>query len=116
MSRRVAFWAAVLAFVVLTVVPNVTASTAPTLSILDRQPLELRGRGFYSGELVRVTVRTDAVFARSVRARASGAFTVTFAAVDVPRCGGVFATARGRAGSFARLKIPLPACLPATQP
>ena len=89
-----------------------TASTHASLSLADRQPIVLRGRGFHSLERVRVTLETRVVRVREVRAGRIGAFTVTFLGTNVPHCGGLFARARGSAGSFATLKIPLPACQP----
>jgi hypothetical protein len=93
-----------------------SGSIRPALALVDRQPLTIRGRGFHPYERVRVVVDAQLRAAKSVRATRSGAFTVRFATVNVAQCGGVFATARGRAGSVARLKIPVPACQPTTQP
>jgi hypothetical protein len=102
--------------VALTVVPLGTGSASARLSLVDRQPLTIRGLAFKPYEKTRVVVVAQTRTAKTVRATKSGRFTVRFRTVAVPRCGGVFATARGGAGSFARLKIPLPACLPAAQP
>ncbi len=93
-----------------------SGSSRAALTLVDRQPLTIRGRGFQPYERARVVVEAQLRAAKSVRATRAGTFTVRFATVNVPRCGGVFATARGRAGSVARLKIPLPACQPTTQP
>jgi hypothetical protein len=102
--------------VAMTVAPSGTGSGGARLSLVDRQPLTIRGLAFRPYEKTRVVVVAQARTAKTVRATKSGRFTVRFRTVSVPRCGGVFATARGGAGSFARLKIPLPACLPAAQP
>lgn len=97
-------------------VPIGAGSTAATLRIAKPDPLTIAARGFKPHEQVRVVVVAQLRAAKTVRATAAGTFTVRFAELSVPRCGGVFATARGRAGSLARLKIPLPACQPASQP
>jgi hypothetical protein len=89
------------------------ASTQASLSLVDRQSVVLRGRGFHPLERVRVTVQTGVTRVAYVRAARAGSFTVTFLGTNVPRCGGLFARARGSAGSLATLKIPLPACMPA---
>ena len=102
--------------VVVVLVSSADAATGPVLRLVDRQPLTIRGQGFEPNERTRVVVTTSVTRAKTVRASAVGVFRVRFDELRVPRCGGVFATARGRAGSLARLKIPLPACLPATQP
>jgi hypothetical protein len=105
-----------LILVTLGLAPSGAGSTGAALSIVDRQPLTMRGRDFKPYERVRVVAIARVRAAKTVRASRRGAFVVRFAALDVPRCGGVFATARGRAGSVARLKIPLPACQPTAQP
>jgi len=97
-------------------VPSGPGAIGPGLTVAERQQLVLRGHGFKPYERARVVVRARLTRAQSVRASAAGVFTVRFAALSIPRCGGVFATARGRAGTVARLKIPLPACQPVSQP
>ena len=86
------------------------ASTHATLSLTQRQPIVLRGRGFQPWERVRVMLETRVTRVRELRAGRGGSFTATFAGTIFPHCGGVFARARGAAGSVATLKIPLPAC------
>jgi hypothetical protein len=105
--------ALVLAFVALTLADGASGSAHATLALVNRQPLVLHGRGFRPSERVRVVASSGATVARNVRASAAGGFTVRFAEMSVPRCGGMFARARGSSGSLATLKIPLPACLPA---
>jgi hypothetical protein len=89
------------------------ASTHASLSLASRQPIILRGQGFHPLERVRVTLVTRVTRIRIIRARATGKFTLDYPGVNVPRCGGLFAHARGSSGSDATLKIPLPACQPA---
>ena len=115
MHRRVVF-ALVLAVLAFVVVGSSTAASRGTLRVVDPQPLALRGLGFHPAERVHVVIHASVTAARDVRASQSGAFTARFAGVLVPRCGGVFARARGSRGTLATLKIPLPACLPAAQP
>jgi len=89
------------------------ASTHPSLSLINRQPVALKGRGFRPLERIRVTLDTRVKRTKDVRAGPLGSFTLTFVGTTVPHCGGLFAYARGEDGSLATLKIPLPACLPA---
>ena len=89
-----------------------TASVHASLSLADRQPIVLKGRGFRPLERVRLTLETRVRLVRDVRAGRNGSFAVTFLGTNVPHCGGMFARARGAAGSLATLKIPLPACQP----
>jgi hypothetical protein len=100
----------------LALAPAGAGSGGAALTLVDRQPLTVLGRGFKAYERTRVVVVAQTKSQKTVRATSTGRFAVRFATLDVPRCGGVFATARGQAGSFARLKIPLPACLPAASP
>jgi hypothetical protein len=86
------------------------ASTHATLSLLQRQPIVLRGRGFHQLERVRLVLETRVRRVKQVRAGRGGSFTAAFVGVSVPHCGGIFVHARGAAGSLATLKIPLPAC------
>jgi hypothetical protein len=89
------------------------ASTHASLSIVSRQPIILHGQGFRPLELVRVTLVTRVTRIRTIRASSAGKFTLSYPGVNVPRCGGLFAHARGASGRDATLKIPLPACQPA---
>jgi len=97
-------------------VPSGTGANGPELTLAGSRPLVLRGHGFKPYERARVVVVARLTRAKNVRASSSGSFTVRFVALSIPRCGGVFATARGRAGTVARLKIPLPACQPVSKP
>jgi hypothetical protein len=110
--------ASALALVFLVLLFTTATSAAPhaTLSLVSRHPVALHGRGFASHERVHVVVRAKVTASRDVRADGSGSFTARFVQVDVPRCGGVFAHARVSSGTLAALKIPLPACMPVSQP
>jgi len=88
------------------------AAQRPSLAILDRQPLVVRGSHFGARELVRVTARADGEQTLRVRATRLGTFVATFRGVEVGRCGGVGIRAVGGRGSVAVVKLPLPACLP----
>ena len=93
-----------------------SAAKPACLALVGSHPVTLHGRGFASRERVRVVVRAVVTVSRYVRTDASGAFTTRFDRISVPRCGGVFARARGSTGTVASLKIPLPACMPAVEP
>ena len=103
-------------FVTLFLASGTSAAHHGTLSLVSRQPLALQGQGFARGESVHVVVSASATVARDVSASSSGAFRVRFARVNVQRCGGLLAHARGGAGTVAALKIPLPACMPTAEP
>lgn len=107
---------AAVAIVALSTTPSGLAAQHGTLRLVSRQPLALEGGGFRPGESVHVVVRTSVIVSRDLHASRSGTFRVRFARVSVTQCGGVFAHARGRAGTVAALKIPLPACSPVAQP
>ena len=92
--------------------PDNRAATRPSLTLLDRAPIVLRGRSFVPGERVRVTVSTTVRRTRDLRAGSRGGFVVRFTGLIVPRCGGFIARARGSSGDLATMKIPLPACQP----
>ena len=88
------------------------ASTRAILQLVDRQPIALKGRYFHPQERVRVTLELVVTRVKYVRAGSNGSFTATFAGLNMPHCGGLFARARGAQGSVATLKVPLPACQP----
>jgi hypothetical protein len=92
--------------------PDSRAATRPSLALLDRDPIVLRGRSFLPRERVRVTVTTTVRRTRLVYAGSRGGFTVRFTGLIVPRCGGFIARARGSSGDLATMKIQLPACQP----
>ncbi len=89
------------------------ASTrAPSLRLVDNEPLTLRGSAFQPGERVRVTVWSKGRWERRVRAGRAGAFRVVFQQVDLgePCTTDFHATAVGGEGSIARLKRPQRLC------
>jgi hypothetical protein len=114
--HRGAASALALAFVALLAATGTSAASHATLSLVSRHPVALHGRGFAPRERVHVVVRATVTVSRDVRADRSGAFTTRFVRLDVPRCGGVFAHARGSTGTVAALKVPLPACMPVAEP
>jgi hypothetical protein len=89
----------------------------PTLRLLERQPVTVRGRSFRGGERVKVRLHvstTETNRSRSVTAARTGTFTVAFTRVGVGKCTAFSVVAIGSEGSSARLKVlPLPGCIPA---
>jgi hypothetical protein len=83
-----------------------------TLRLADREPLELRGKGFVARERVRVTVFVQGRTSKRVTASARGTFLVVFQDVAVDRCSGLRAVANGSEGSRASFKLPQPQCPP----
>lgn len=85
--------------------PGHTGSSKPTLQLVDRQPLKLRGAFFKPRERVRVTAETAlARETRTVRASSTGSFVVRFDRVRLDPCG-LEATAWGARGSRAVYKL-----------
>jgi hypothetical protein len=91
-----------LAGLVLGTACTASAAARPTLGVLDREPLVVRGDGFRPGETVHVTALTGLGprFAR-VTARA-GRFRVEFRLPDTGCAAARAVVARGSAGSTAR--------------
>jgi hypothetical protein len=96
-------------------VPAAGSGPAPALRLVTTQPLTVRGVHFKSHERVRVTRHFDtSKLSKLVRATATGAFKVRFAApmaID-PCLESVSFTAVGARGSEAALKLPQRACPP----
>ena len=109
-TGRVALLASVAALAAGT---GASAKTHPVLALAGSRPVVLKGHGFRPYERVRVTLEVRTTRVENVRAAQAGSFRVVFPGTQVPRCGGMFARARGASGSLAVLKIPLPACQPA---
>jgi hypothetical protein len=107
-ARGVALLACVL-------VASASAATAsPTLSLVSRSPLVLRGTHFEPLERVGVTVYARTRLEKNARATSVGSFRVAFDGVYVGRCSSLRVVAVGVSGSSAALKsLPLPGCLPA---
>ena len=85
------------------------ATGAPTLRLLDRSPLVVRGTGFERHEAVRVVYRAQSTITRRVVANGWGRFTVTFP-VAVQPCVTYLLYAKGVVGSRAFLKLPPTMC------
>jgi hypothetical protein len=93
-----------------TAVGGSDSSPRPSLQIVRKAPLTVRGRGFHARESVRVSA---AGRSRRVRANPDGAFVLTLGA-QVDRCNAVHVLAVGTGGSRATLKIlASPQCPPA---
>jgi hypothetical protein len=95
--------------------PASGVASKPTLRLLDRQPVTVRGVGFRHRERMRVTVVAGRAYLRTVRTSAVGTFTARFAGVSFSfdRCGnGWTVTARGTGGDSATLTLPQPECPP----
>lgn len=87
-----------------------------TLTLTDRAPLKLRGKGFVARERVRITVSAQIRKTKRTIASARGSFVVTFDGVAVDRCQGLTAFAVGNGGSRASAKLPQPQCPPPLAP
>jgi hypothetical protein len=89
-------------------------AAAPSLSLASRTPdLVVRGRSFRPHERVSVVA---ASLRAVVRASRAGAFVADLGSFTGSRCTGLVVRATGSAGSVAVLKLPRPACMPASQP
>lgn len=86
-------------------------ATSPTLRLVDRSPLLVRGSGFKAGEHVRVwLVLTTSRRYRDTLAGAAGGFTVRFTVTPL-QCPFLRSlTATGSKGSRAALKLPPSMC------
>jgi hypothetical protein len=92
------------------------AAARPTLRLVQKAPLTLRGSGFHAGERIRLTFAFDGPkHTRSTRASRTGVFTVELPTVVVfdPCNTSLVATAVGTGGDTATLKYPQRACPPA---
>jgi hypothetical protein len=88
----------------------------PTLRLLERQPLVVRGQHFKAGEHVTVALVSREERSLPVTANGDGSFTISFGDVEITRCEAFAVSARGSRGSRAALKLPQPLCLPASAP
>lgn len=89
-----------------------SSSAKPSLQVVRKAPLTIRGTGFHARESVRVSAAR-----RNWRLRATpaGAFVLTLGGGD--RCNQVRVLAVGSGGSRAILKtLPSPMCAPAKTP
>jgi hypothetical protein len=86
-------------------------AATPSLRLVDRHPLTVKGLGFKSGERVKVVLNAGGAMSRRATANAAGSFVVSFGAVSIGRCDGFSVQAFGSRGSRTALKLPQPACL-----
>ena len=99
----------------LTVAVSAAGATAPKakLRILDTTPVvRISGVGFHARERVGVTLVTDVVWHKVLRATRAGRFVAAFPNATVDRCSGYSVLARGAAGARASLKVMPFACAP----
>jgi hypothetical protein len=89
--------------------PAASSSPQPTLRVLDKAPLVLRGTGFKRAERVKVSVVTaPVVLIRTTLASRSGTFVIRFDTI-VDACHGArAATAIGMRGSKAAIVLARP--------
>jgi hypothetical protein len=78
------------------------AATRPTLRVVDRTPVVIRGAGFEPGERVTVVLAAQSRWSKRVTATSSGTFVVRFKVV-LGRCSRYSIQAFGSTGSRARL-------------
>ena len=86
------------------------------LTLVGKQPLVVSGAHFHPRESVRVTVSSTGRESVLVRTDRTGAFRISLPDIAFGRCGGLQIRAVGTRGSVAFLKLPLPACMPASNP
>jgi hypothetical protein len=83
-------------------------TASPALRVPDTTPFVVRGKSFKSREQVRVVAQVLGRRVKTVRATATGVFTVRFS-VSVEACTGYIVRATGGKGSHAFLRH-LPGC------
>jgi hypothetical protein len=102
----------VLSLAVFALLPAVSGTARPTappaLRVPDTTPFVVRGNRFKSREQVRVVANVQGRHVKTVRATATGVFTVRFP-VSVEVCTGYIVRATGSKGSHAYLRH-LPSC------
>jgi hypothetical protein len=103
---RSATGAAFVALAVTAVAASSAGAAQPTLRLVDRQPLVVRGEGFRPGERITLVAATG-LGPRMIRTTSrNGTFRATFRLADQP-CAAAFAVrARGDRGSVAILRMP----------
>lgn len=92
----------VLGFVLASASASGAAATRPTLRVVDRTPVVIRGVGFAPEERVTVVVAAGPRSSRRVSTNANGAFVARFKLV-LGRCTRYSVQAFGSTGSRARL-------------
>lgn len=102
----------VLSLAVFALLPAASGTARPTASpalrVPDTTPFVVRGNSFKSRERVRVVAQVQGRHVKTVRATATGVFTVRFP-VSVEVCTGYIVRATGSKGSYAYLRH-LPEC------
>jgi hypothetical protein len=86
---------------------------APARATLALQGASIRGAHFHPRERVRVRVTSPSTIVRTVRASATGAFTVVLSTTPDPCNDAVIVVATGARGDVARLKVMPRGCAPA---
>jgi len=92
--------------------PAAQAGRAPSLQLVDRDPLTVAGANFKPLGSVKVTLYAVRPTTRATRASRAGSFRLVFDGLPLGRCGGggqIRAT--GAHGEVAVLKLPQPACM-----
>ena len=81
---------------------SATSATRPTVRLVDRTPIVVRGSGFEAHERVTVVVAAGTRWTRRVTATAGGTLVARFT-VSIGRCARYSIQAFGSAGSRARV-------------
>lgn len=92
----------VLGFTLASASASGAAATRPTLRVVDRTPLVIRGVGFASEERVTVVVAAQSRWSKRVTTTSDGAFVARFRVV-LGRCARYSVQAFGSTGSRAHL-------------
>ena len=109
MSRFVA--AIFLAAVTLSASANAESAAKPSIAVVDRAPVVVRGTAFGARERVRVTVSSGLLrVMQRTTATYRGSFVVRFDGVRFTGCTGGTVVATGGRGNVARLKLSLREC------
>jgi len=90
------------------------SSSRPALTLVDPEPLTVRGMQFKAGEvvLVRAILRSGPRLSKSVTTGARGGFTAKFQSAEVDACSSYAIRATGSRGSRAFLTVHPPPCGP----
>jgi hypothetical protein len=108
---RRAVVAGVFAAVAVSVPATAHESAQPSLSVIDRTPIVLRGAGFGARERVLVIVRAEFLRAtQRATATTGGRFLVRFDGIRLTPCTGASIVALGARGHSAQLRLALREC------
>ena len=86
------------------------AANAPTVRLVARAPVALRGAGFAPGERLTVTVIAHGQRLRHPAASSTGSFSVVLADMKLGRCDSIRVSVTGSTGDHAGLRI-MPECM-----